>query len=105
MTRSDGFDPPKDGDFAAWLERKARLTADSLSMPPTGPASPDLTEAVVEPPVGATLKGVLIHGEAPTPEFVEEFAALEGAPDLDEEELARQALADPGADGDRATPE
>jgi len=37
--------------------------------------------------------------------MLEEIAALEAAPELSEEELARQALADGGADGDPATPE
>ena len=38
-------------------------------------------------------------------EFLEELAALNQAPALDEEELARQALAAGGADGDSDTPE
>ena len=43
--------------------------------------------------------------EAPTPEFLEELAALEDAPPLSEEELAQQALAAGGADNDITTPE
>ncbi len=66
---------------------------------------PDLTAAKVAPPVGTTLKGVLVYGEEPTPEFLEEFAAHEEAPAMDDEALTRQAFADPGADGDLATPE
>ena len=54
---------------------------------------------------GTTIEGILVHGEDPTAEFLEEFAALEGAPPLSDEELAAQALAAPGSDGDPATPE
>lgn len=51
-----------------------------------------------------TLQEVL-EGEEPTEEFLEEMQALEDAPELTEEELARQALEAPGADGDPSTPE
>lgn len=51
-----------------------------------------------------TLQEVL-EGEEPTEEFLEEMQALENAPELSEEELARQALEAPGGDGDPSTPE
>ena len=51
-----------------------------------------------------TLQEVL-EGEEPTEEFLEEMQALEDAPELTEEELARQALEAPGDDGDPNTPE
>jgi hypothetical protein len=37
--------------------------------------------------------------------MLDELAALEAAPSLSEEELARQALADGGGDNDPTTPE
>ena len=37
--------------------------------------------------------------------MLEELAALQDAPALSEDELARQALADGGADGDPSSPE
>ena len=52
-----------------------------------------------------TLEDVLLGKAEPTPEMLEELAALEAAPELSEEELARQALADGGEDADPATPE
>ena len=52
-----------------------------------------------------TLEDVLLGKAEPTPQMLEELAALEAAPELSEEELARQALADGGADADTATPE
>ncbi len=54
---------------------------------------------------GTTIEGILLHGEDPTDEFLEDFAALEAAPDLSDDELAAQAAAAPGADGDPTTPE
>jgi hypothetical protein len=54
---------------------------------------------------GTTIEGILLHGEDPTDEFLEEFAALEAAAPLSDEELAAQALTAPGSDGDPTTPE
>jgi len=51
------------------------------------------------------LEEVLLEHEEPTEEFLEELRALEGAPPLSDEELARQALEAGGGDGDAATPE
>ena len=48
----------------------------------------------------------MVLGKAPaTPEMLEELAALQDAPALSDEELARQALAHGGADNDPSTPE
>jgi hypothetical protein len=48
----------------------------------------------------------VLLGKAPaSPEMLDELAALQSAPRLSDEELARQALADGGADRDPATPE
>lgn len=52
-----------------------------------------------------TLDDVLTDGEEPTAELIEEINALEQAPPLSDEELAKQALEHPGADGDPSTPE
>jgi hypothetical protein len=81
-------DAPKDGDFAGYLVRKAQA--------PTEP-KPDAKRQTIEE--------VLVQGEEPTEEFLEEFAALESAAPLSEEELAQQALQHPGGDGDASTPE
>jgi hypothetical protein len=53
----------------------------------------------------ATFEDVLLGNAEPSPEMLEELAALQAAPELSEDELARQALADGGADNDLATPE
>ena len=82
-------DTPKDGDFAAFLERKA-----AGAPPQDAPAA--------QP---QTLQDILVGGEEPTDAFIADFKALEDAPPLSDEELARQALEHPGADGDPSTPE
>ena len=41
----------------------------------------------------------------PSAEMIEELAALQAAPALSDEDLARQALAHGGADNDPTTPE
>lgn len=91
-------DTPKDGDFAAFLERKVAdaLVAGAAAVAPA-PPEPHAAEQ--------TLDDVLINGEEPTPALLEEINALESAAPLSDEELARQALEHPGADGDPSTPE
>ena len=104
MTASD---TPKDGDFAAYLERKAQAA------PGQGPGIGPSTDAPMahESPSAPseakrqTINDVLVNGEEPTEEFLEEVHALEAAPELSDEELERQALQHPGADGDNRTPE
>ena len=98
MTNSD---TPKDGDFAAFLERKAPGAsphgAAAVASPTPHELAPDAARQ--------TLDDVLVDGEEPTQELLEELDALEQAPPLSDEELARQALEHPGADGDPSTPE
>ena len=53
----------------------------------------------------ATLEDVLLGHAQASPDMLDELAALESSPPLSDEELARQALADGGADGDPSTPE
>ncbi|MFG6432705.1 hypothetical protein [Roseateles sp. LYH14W] len=88
MTNSD---TPKDGDFAAFLERQA--------------AAPALPKEPTEVAPRQTLDDVLVGGQEPTSEFLEAIDALRRAEPLSDEELARQALEHPGADGDPSTPE
>jgi hypothetical protein len=98
MTRSD---TPKDGDFASYLEGKTRRPtrpSDVVTTVGENPSDP------AEPP-RQTIQQVLVDGEEPTDEFLEEWNALENAPDLSDEELARQALEAGGDDGDLNTPE
>ena len=97
--------PPPDGEFTKLVDEQLELAAAKI---------PALAPAVVHPsPVDheerktahPSFEDVLLGNAQPSPEMLEELAALEGAPELSEEELARQALADGGADNDPSTPE
>lgn len=96
---------PPEGELIKLIDEQLELAAARI---------PALEPAVVHPsPVDheerqaahATFEDVVLGNAVPTPEMLEELAALEAAPELTEEELARQALADGGADDDPATPE
>lgn len=97
--------PAKEGDFAHWVDEKAEALrfelGEKFPVPPTVLASP-----LVHAETGRQkLEEVLLEHEAPSREFLEELVALEEAPPMSEEELARQAMAAGGADGDSSTPE
>lgn len=92
---------PKDGDFASYLNAK---TCSTVLPAKGGEHNPD-TDSLVAPRPRQTIQEVLVDGEEPTDEFLEEWNALENAPELSEEELERQALSAPGGDGDTHTPE
>jgi hypothetical protein len=98
-------DTSADGNFARLVDEQLELAAAKLpALEPTAvhPSPEDHDEVPVPHP---TLEDVLLGKAEPTPQMLEELAALEAAPELSEEELARQALADGGADADTATPE
>ena len=81
-------DTPKDGDFASYLEAKSR------------------NRSTIPPEQGGELNiQTDVPGEEPSDEFLEEWNALENAPELSDEELEKQALSAPGDDGDAQTPE
>ena len=96
---------PKDGDFAHWIEEKSEALkfelGDKFPVPPTTLVSPSVHVETAR----QKLEEVLLEHEEPTEEFLEELRALEGAPPLSDEELARQALEAGGDDGDNTTPE
>jgi hypothetical protein len=94
-----------EGEFAKLIDEQLELAAAKI---------PALVPTVVHPSpvdheesraVHATFEDVLLGNAQPTPEMLEELAALETAPELSEEELAHQALADSGADNEASTPE
>jgi hypothetical protein len=96
---------PKNGDFAHWVEEKSEALKFEL-----GEKFPVLPTALHSPSVHVDtsqqkLEEVLLEHEQPTQEFLDELAALEQAPPLSDEELARQALEAGGGDGDSTTPE
>lgn len=96
---------PKDGDFAQWVDEKSEALkfelGEKFPVPPTALHSPSVHVETSQ----QKLEEVLLEHEEPTQEFLDELAALEQAPPLSDDELARQALEAGGDDGDTATPE
>lgn len=98
-------DTPHEGDFSKLIDQQLELAAarlPALDRTVVHPSPEDHDEITVAHP---TLEDVLLGNAEPTPEMLDELAALESAPELSEEELARQALAHGGDDGDASTPE
>lgn len=93
-------DMPKDEDFASYLEGKIGRPANADAAASVGAN----TSAPVDAP-RQTIQQVLVEGQEPTEEFLEEWNAVQSAPELSDEEFERQALEAPGEDGDPRTPE
>ena len=95
---------PDDGNFSKLIDQQLELAAARLpALDPAvvHPSPEDHEEIAVAHP---TLEDVLLGNAEATPEMLEELAALVAAPELSEEELVRQALAQGGEDGDASTP-
>ena len=100
MTRHD---KPPEGEFNKLVDEQLELAAVKLPVLTSVHPSPlDHEELKAAHP---DIEDLLLGNVEATPEMLEEMAALRDAPELSEEELARQALADGGADNDPATPE
>jgi len=98
-------DTPQDGEISKLIDEQLELAAariPALEPALAHPSPIDHEERQTEHP---TLEDVLLGNAQPSPEMLDELAALQAAPELSEEELARQALADGGADSEPATPE
>jgi hypothetical protein len=97
--------PPKEGEFAHWVDEKAEALkfelGEKFPVPPTELHS----DSVPLETSAQKLEEVLLEHETPTPEFLAELQALKDAPPLSDEELDRQALEAGGADNDKSTPE
>lgn len=102
MNSPGNTNAPANGDFAAYLEARQNTAAAQLMQPP---AVPENAGAPSVPRRTQSVEDVLVHGEEPTDEFLEEWNEIQNAPELSDEELARQALSAPGDDGDPSTPE
>ncbi|ABM37522.1 hypothetical protein [Polaromonas naphthalenivorans] len=94
---------PPANDFVRWVEEKSdAVMADLADKFPPATSGP---EAIHAETFTQRIEEVLLGHEAPDDALLEELAALEDAPPLSDEELARQALESGGADADPATPE
>ena len=98
-------DARPESEFAKLIDEQLELAAARLpALAPTvvHPSPADHEERTTPHP---TFEDVLLGNAEPSPAMLEELAALQAAPELSEEELARQALADGGADNDPLIPE
>jgi hypothetical protein len=94
---------PPEGGFNKLVDEQLELAAVKLpALMPVHPSPVDHDELTA---AHADIEDLLLGNAEATPEMLEELAALRDAPELSEEELARQALAHGGADNDPATPE
>jgi hypothetical protein len=100
MTRQD---TPPEGGFNKLVDEQLELAA--VKLPALMPVHPSPVDHEELKAAHANIEDLLLGNAEATPEMLEEMAALQGAPELSEEELARQALAHGGADNDPATPE
>ncbi len=97
--------PPDDGEFNKMLDEQLELAAARLPVLSTDGVHPSPVDHEERTSAHASMEDVLLGRAETSPEMLEELAALQAAPALSDEELARQALADGGADGDPSTPE
>ncbi|WP_457391450.1 hypothetical protein [Roseateles sp. P5_E1] len=100
MTRRD---TPLEGGFNKLVDEQLELAA--VKLPVLTPVHPSPVDHEELKAVHANIEDLLLGNAEATPEMLEEMAALQDAPELSEEELARQALAHGGADSAPATPE
>lgn len=97
--------PPSDSSLGKLLDEQLELAASRIPAMEPQAVHPSPIDHDERQAAHASFEDVVL-GKAPaTPEMLEELAALEDAPALSDEELARQALADGGADDDPGTPE
>jgi hypothetical protein len=94
-----------ESDFAHWLGEKTEALKFRLGEEFPVPSTALLAPSVHVETASQTLAQVLLEHEAPSPQFFQELVTLQNAAPLAEDELARQALEDGGADQDRSTPE
>ena len=97
--------PAEAGSLGQLLDEQLELAASripALSPQAVHPSPIDHEERVA---AHATFEDVMLGKAEPSAEMLEELAALQAAPALSDEDLARQALADGGADNDPSTPE
>ncbi len=97
--------PPPEGSLSKLVDEQLELAA--AKIPALSPQSvhPSPVDHDERSTAHATLEDVLLGNAQASPEMLDELAALQDAPALSDEELARQALAHGGADNDPSTPE
>jgi hypothetical protein len=97
--------PSNENALARLVDEQLDLAASKLPALEPSAVHPSPVDHEERPAAHASLEDVLLGHAQASPEMLQELAALESAPPLSEEELARQALSDGGADNDPSTPE
>ncbi len=95
---------PPEGELNKLVDEQIELAVAKIpALAPTGvhPSPVDHEERKAAHP---SLEDVLLGNAEASPEMLEELAALDAAPELSEEELARQALADGNPDNEPPAP-
>lgn len=93
---------PPEGEFTKLIDEQLELAAAKIpALVPTA-VHPSPADHEERRGAHANFEDVLLGNAEPSPEMLEELAALQAAPELSEEELARQALAGGGANNDSA---
>jgi hypothetical protein len=96
---------PPEGEIAKVFDEQIELVAARLPVLEAARVHPSPVDHDELKAPHPDAEDLLLGNAEPSAEALAELAALQAAPEISEEELARQALADGGADGDPATPE
>jgi hypothetical protein len=97
--------PPPEGSLGKLIDEQLELAASKIPALEPQAVHPSPVDHDERRAAHATLEDVLLGNAQASPEMLDELTALQEAPALSDEELARQALADGGADNDPGTPE
>lgn len=98
-------DKPQAGPLATLIDEQLELAAARIPALEPALVHPSPADHEEDPARHPSIEDLLLGNAQPPAALLAELAALQGAPELSEEELARQALADGGADNDPSTPE
>jgi hypothetical protein len=97
--------PPPEGSLGKLLDEQLELAASRIPALEPQAVHPSPVDHDERQAAHASFEDVMLGKSPATPEMLDELAALQDAPALSDEELARQALADGGGDNDPSTPE
>lgn len=98
-------DKPQTGHLARLIDEQLELAAARIPALEPAVVHPSPADHEEDPAKHPSFEDLLLGNAQPSAALLAELAALQAAPELSDEELARQALADGGADDDPSTPE